>query len=457
MIPFRVFLLASFILIASLSRAGGEISLSVRSASDVTITWLRQDYISTIYDGHVSAPGQKVMIDDSVLLPAVLSIRLGGRSGDFVLTDAEAHTLRIADDGELITLPGSTENKAFQAFLQIFRPQDDSLARCFRFAPSEVDPAYLGQLSANDARITALVQATNADYETIRKQYPGTYAAAVCDMLTFTLRSRSDKNYDNQRAYLFEHYFDQIHRAKPARGGPYFTLYLKRYFNLITPKKKDALRRAVEIAHTAAKSDPVISDKIFDFLIRNYERSHELAMIKYTQEIFGKEIKMPQGGMMDPNVRPAPGLEQSMAKPKSAPPIAGDVESTVADIYLPDQNNDKIRLSEVATRSKQTVIIFWSADCDHCLQQLPVYYAQSSKLVASGISTYAVAVNSDMPTWRKVIQNFPEYVYQVFAGTDNSFFNSYMIKSTPLFVIVDKQMKVVARYESVVELLSGVE
>jgi peroxiredoxin len=151
-------------------------------------------------------------------------------------------------------------------------------------------------------------------------------------------------------------------------------------------------------------------------------------------------------------------FKKSYIENKSVPSqiLQGDVGSVIKDIVLPDKFGSLISLQDVAKNSQKTVLVFWSPSCDHCLKDLPLYFDRLSQIPNKEIETYTVALSTDEPQWKQIISKYPNTSKHVIsnAETEIDILKQFMIKTTPTYFVIDADLKVIQRFDSIAQLFS---
>ena len=121
--------------------------------------------------------------------------------------------------------------------------------------------------------------------------------------------------------------------------------------------------------------------------------------------------------------------------------------SPLPDIQLKDGDENERALAEVVKKNKYTVVLFWSVDCDHCLQELPRLISFYQKYHARGVEIYAVAIDCEKEKWAKFIKEKHLEWINVFEPEDRGdVAGEYMITYTPTLVLGDSAGKILSRY-----------
>lgn len=127
------------------------------------------------------------------------------------------------------------------------------------------------------------------------------------------------------------------------------------------------------------------------------------------------------------------------------------IGSTVPDFELTDSQGKIFRLSD--TGGKPTLLIFWSGNCPHCEAAMAeikkLYLEFSGRIRFAGIS-----VDEDEKIWRDAIQknSLPWINLAELEGWNGKIIQDYYIYATPTFLVLDKDLKIIAKPAGMAEL-----
>ena len=118
------------------------------------------------------------------------------------------------------------------------------------------------------------------------------------------------------------------------------------------------------------------------------------------------------------------------------------------NIVRNDQTDRQISLKDVADKSSCTLVLFWSSECSHCRDEMPLIKEMYEKYHAKGFYIYAVSLEQDQSKWSSYIhqngltwtnvRNMPE-------ATDNPAIQ-YMVTATPTLILINKEGVIAHRF-----------
>jgi|TARA_R110002110_G_scaffold239011_27_gene454860 thioredoxin-related protein len=104
------------------------------------------------------------------------------------------------------------------------------------------------------------------------------------------------------------------------------------------------------------------------------------------------------------------------------------------------------------------IIVFWSSGCSHCLKEVPKLHSKISSMEKGAYKVIAVGLEDDPYSWRNKIRDFPEFINVLGLGKwQNEIGKNYGVKSTPTYIILDKEKNIISipeQLDDVLQLLS---
>lgn len=101
------------------------------------------------------------------------------------------------------------------------------------------------------------------------------------------------------------------------------------------------------------------------------------------------------------------------------------------------------------------LLIFWNSGCSHCLEQLPEIRKTVDQINVKKVKVVAYATQGESVEWDKEILKYPNFIHVIDSGTPRRHVgNEYGVQSTPTFFILDKNKKIIAKPDSLEELLT---
>ena len=114
-------------------------------------------------------------------------------------------------------------------------------------------------------------------------------------------------------------------------------------------------------------------------------------------------------------------------------------------------------LSQITKKHKETLIIFWASWCSHCQTEMPKLAKIYAQLTGKGMEVVAISADTDKNAYSQAIKDFKWINYCDYKKWNSPPFKSYNVYATPSLFVVDKNMKLSAKYTSVSELAKAMK
>lgn len=121
------------------------------------------------------------------------------------------------------------------------------------------------------------------------------------------------------------------------------------------------------------------------------------------------------------------------------------VGAKAPDFSWQDENNIENTLysTEIA---EYYVLAFWSSDCPHCMEQMPVLQEKMINLPSQKITVIAIGLEMEEQSWKETITNLPNFLHAIKMGDDRANITlKYDITGTPTFFVLDKDKKIIGK------------
>jgi len=138
------------------------------------------------------------------------------------------------------------------------------------------------------------------------------------------------------------------------------------------------------------------------------------------------------------------------------------IKNTSIGAVLPDysftsnvSNTKAKKLSGVKADKK--VVLFWSSTCSHCLKELPIISENYQKLKEKNIEVIAFALDSDSKSYKETIASLPWINDTELKGWQSSYTETYNVRATPTYFVLDKNGKIIEKPTNFSAFLSTLE
>jgi len=117
-----------------------------------------------------------------------------------------------------------------------------------------------------------------------------------------------------------------------------------------------------------------------------------------------------------------------------------------------------IQFHDFKTEAKYKLVLFWSADCQHCKELMAKLYPWYQNPVYRDLmDVFAISLDetdTEIPVWEKAIVNYPAFKHKrAEKGIRSTEATAYFVLATPTLILVDaKTNKIVALPETVEQL-----
>lgn len=126
-----------------------------------------------------------------------------------------------------------------------------------------------------------------------------------------------------------------------------------------------------------------------------------------------------------------------------APNVIGNKAPEVKAIDIDKQEH---ALSEV--KAKYTLLIFWSADCGHCKEEIPkIDSLYKSELKSKGLKVYAVRTEGDEKRWQDFIKEHKllDWINVYDPEHKSDYVSKYDVYSTPTIYLLDENKIIIGK------------
>jgi thiol-disulfide isomerase/thioredoxin len=264
--------------------------------------------------------------------------------------------------------------------------------------------------------------------------------------------SESDRIYS-----LIRHYFDGMDFKDPllvktAEINKWMDNYVNLYGQLSTTTAlRDSLfplagKTAIE---KARKGHPLVYGWMVDYFYRGYEANGIDAGMKILQPFLD-----------DPACLTTKRQEIERRLKGMETLVAG---SKAPEISLKDADGGIFELSTFKTDTRYILLMFWSADCSHCMETVvKIYPWQQQPEVKQKISVAAISLDetdTEVKAWEKKIVELSGWRHmRGEAGVRSKVAADYFVLATPVMILLDAKTKeIIALPNTAEELVKAVK
>lgn len=386
--------------------------------------------------------GRDELVIDSVKGNRTAQLKISGGNGlyflsagknataEFVINTTEKISIEVNKEAlkrGALSITGSPENEAYEKFVATYLAYDSAFYSIAAIKVDEFHSHALTRLKNKSADLEAVQQNLNSFLTDLQKQYPATYTATVLAPLAAHPLLAGKLSHDNYPAFLFHHFWQG---APLANAGVlnHFLLNeeLKNYFRFFVPRNPDSIKVAIDIVLNKAATNTEVNAHVNSFLLRNFLKSNAEDLVLYVNS---------------KNNADACGLNLSPAEMKKFEALKNLSAGAVApDVLLPDREQKKIALKQVAAAHKVTLVLFWAAHCGKCRAELPYLKELYQKYKAQGLEVYAINIDENKFNWRDALDELQlAWINVSDEGQlkDSKVLEQFNIQHTPSLFLID--------------------
>jgi peroxiredoxin len=282
-------------------------------------------------------------------------------------------------------------------------------------------------------------QAQQFSLDSLQKLYPNTLAIRIFKAYQTPFIS-AGMNRDERLNYLKQHYFDKVDFTDTAllrttvfanKAISYLSLYSN---NKLSQKQLEAeFIKAVTIMLSATSVNAEVYKFFLDYLVGGFDKYHFDEVITYLAENF-------QDPYSCEDQQRKSSLQKKLENYKK---IA--IGKPAPDFSLPDPKGKIFRLSAIP--AEYTLLVFWSAECQHCRDMMPRLKTLYDNQKAKRFEVITVSVDTSRTNWLDIIRTgklnwINTSDLKGFAGQAVDEYNIY---ATPTMFLLDREKKIVAK------------
>jgi peroxiredoxin len=293
-------------------------------------------------------------------------------------------------------------------------------------------------------------------------------------------RERFIQNAAEKNKELLMSRFISIYR-EPLRDGYLSSQERKEFY------QKEYFRH-IDFSDESLIHSPVLTDKIFDFLVtynqpgfnqeqreNAYMKAVDAVMSQMEPQLSTSEVGNPvYEFILNYLVTGFEGLNMEKVLTYIAENYAGNLCQTdekttlerklefqkmkpgdvVPDFTMENLRGEPVTLSHVL--KPKNIILFWASWCPHCAEMLPQMKAWRRQFQANELEIIAISLDTSKSDWQQIVREtrFDEFFnLSELKGWDGDVAKKYNIYATPTMFIVDDNLRILAKPESMSGLI----
>ena len=133
------------------------------------------------------------------------------------------------------------------------------------------------------------------------------------------------------------------------------------------------------------------------------------------------------------------------------------------NIILNNNKGNLIELNTLETQGKYILVLFWSADCSHCMEVVEkIYHLDQKPEVQQKMKILDISLDeteTEIKAWEKKLKELQGWEHlRAAEGINSNVARDYFVLATPVMVLLDsKKKEIIAVPKTINELLSAIQ
>ncbi len=354
-----------------------------------------------------------------------------------IVLSGEKDIVIKADYGQLkadrITVTNSRENEAYRALLNEWNRMGRMMysLNIEKSQISTVDPFFTRKTKAIEEKVRLVMDEHNVNLFSMKETYPDTFMSEVLVSLSLipllqTYHPDLEDNYDNERAFMHDYFFEYIDfdderiLYTPFLAKKYFT-YLDKY----THHTPEGIKDSVDLILTKAEANSAVSEFTIEYLIDTFNKKGLSELADYVVDNYVEGCRNP---LTESTVEKIEGLKRVR------------VGQIAPEIVSKDSDGKTIALSTLIGKDV-LMVYFWASWCEGCEAENPNIVRIYNKYKERGFDIYAVSLDKDKAEWFKAIKRhgFPWTNVSDLREWESEAVKAYNVNRTPGIYLLDKK------------------
>ncbi|MDD7915197.1 TlpA family protein disulfide reductase [Polaribacter ponticola] len=328
---------------------------------------------------------------------------------------------------QTITFSESSENKLYKEYLE-----------SISLAQQKLDSIQVAVLQNRNLELGEQYKDAFSKVTTIQKKYEeDAKKMYVLPIIKASSRSNPKEILTNVKEYMSaikSTYFDRLNFTnKTLINSSFLTNKILEYvfyinYSDVEETQQKLFKQSIETVLSKIKYLPYKKD-VIEFLITQLETSKNLQIIDY---LFEKHYyKLPL------SLQSQEFISEKIAL------LVTEVGRTAPDFSW-KENGKSLKLSTLIDAEKY-VLVFWSTSCSHCLKEIPLLHTFMEN--KKDVKVIAFALENDSFVWENYSKTNLNGWHNVLGLNkwQNKIARTYQVYSTPTYLVLDKNKKIIAK------------
>jgi peroxiredoxin len=253
----------------------------------------------------------------------------------------------------------------------------------------------------------------------------------------------------NEPSYLRQHYLDNVDFSNGSLlNSDIFTVSILNYISFVESNKNTyreqvlAYAEALDniMARTASRQE------LYDYYLGQLRERYRYG----NYDILGAYLTA-----YYQDVKPgAPKVFPGNAAERLSKLGTITVGKKAPEISMPTYDGKQTSLADI--QADYTLLVFWSTDCSHCTEMLPVLKQVYDKRKGPSLEVLAVSLDTQRDIWETFIKkgNYSWMNYSDMKGFNSDIAKAYDIKGTPTFLLLNRDKIVIHKPATIEELVN---
>jgi thioredoxin-related protein len=239
---------------------------------------------------------------------------------------------------------------------------------------------------------------------------------------------------------VIDRYFDGIDFNDPiitktSRLNEWMNNYVNLYGQMAnTIALRDSLfpAAAKTAIEKAKQGNPIVYGWMVDYFYRGFESNN-----------LPQGMKVLESYMNDPNCLTSKRMEIERRLKGTQTLVKG---STAPDIALKDSRGNLFELNKFKPDEKYILLLFWSADCIHCVETVDGLYPwQNQPEIKQKMSVIAISMDetdTEVKTWNQKVSDLSGWInMRADQGVRSKVASDYFVLAIPVMILLDSRTK----------------